>query len=65
MHNFVTPNDTAETFSLWLRCLDQSQAVQDACIEQLRKYLAQICTDIFVLESTSPKLNWIWSALTN
>ena len=65
MHDFVTSADTTQTFSLWLRSLDQSQTVQDACIEQLRVYLVRICTDIFVLESTGPRSSWIWMALTN
>src|SRR5881409_1286264 len=63
MCNFVMSADTVQTFGIWLRSLDQTQMVQDACIEQLRTYLIQICTDIFVLESTGPRSSWIWMAL--
>ena len=65
MCNFVTSADTVQTFGIWLRSLDQTQTVQDACVEQLRTYLIQICTDIFVLESTGQRSSWIWMALTD
>jgi hypothetical protein len=65
LHDFVTLYDTTQTFSMWLKTLDQTQTVQDACVEQLRIYLIRICTDIFMLETTEKKLSWIWMALTN
>src|SRR5438874_7334760 len=52
-------------FSLWLRSLNQTQMVQDACVQQLQVYLVQICTDLFILEETGLRSNWIWMALTN
>ena len=63
--NYITCQDVEKTFKSWLRRIDQSQSVQDACITQLRIYLVHICEDIFFLESDSPKSSWIWSALTN
>ena len=65
MCNFVMSADTIQTFSIWLRSLDQTQTVQDVCIEQLWTYLIQICTNIFVLESTGLRSSWIWMALTD
>ncbi len=65
MRDVITLTDVTETFSLWLRVLDQTEAVQEACIEQLRIYLVRICTDIFFLEANGPRSNWIWMALTD
>ena len=65
MNDFVTLADTRQTFSIWLRSLDQMQTVQDACTQQLRIYLVRICTDIFVLKSNGLKSSWIWMALTD
>jgi len=62
---FISRQDTEEVFSIWLRAIDQSQAVQDACISQLRTYLTRICQDIFELESNGHKSGWIWLLLTN
>jgi hypothetical protein len=65
MEDFITQNDVAEIFVIWLKAIDQNQAIQDACIVQLRIYLIRICTDILCLESNGQRSSWIWTALTH
>ena len=65
LQDFITGSDAVQTFSVWLRAIDQNPTIQDACKMQLRTYLVRICTDIFYLESNGQKSFWIWVVLSH
>ena len=65
LQDFIMGSDAVQTFSVWLRTIDQNLTIQDACKMQLQTYLVQICTDIFYLESNGQKSFWIWVVLSH
>jgi hypothetical protein len=65
LSELIKTSNVKETFSPWLRFINQNSSIQDACINRLKIYMVHICEDLVYLENNGRKSSWIWSVLSN